>query len=177
MKEAIIVNLAGYMTDVTLVADHVTGVFPIYARPEPAGMDQEEAELPEPEITGYTVAVPVQAVLYKPRFDFEAWEAYQEALEAYNAEMAAWLNTAEEDRGEEPLLEQPSFWIEGLTQEEIDALKNQPVPKSLQEQLDESLALTVQLRQELAVQKDINAANSADFMSLVDYLAEKGVLD
>ncbi|MFH5185711.1 hypothetical protein ACHHV8_25395 [Paenibacillus sp. TAB 01] len=61
MKEAIIVNLEGYMIDVGPVDDAVTGVFPIYEQPEPgteAETENEEAELPEPEITGYTVAVP-----------------------------------------------------------------------------------------------------------------------
>ncbi|MFH5185710.1 hypothetical protein ACHHV8_25390 [Paenibacillus sp. TAB 01] len=83
--------------------------------------------------------------MYKPHFDFAAWEAYQEALEAYNAEMAAWLSTPEEDRGEQPMLEQAVFWVEGLSQEELDAIKNQPVPE-LQEQkiarLEDELAAT-----------------------------------
>ena len=141
MKEAIIVNLDGYMIDVDLVDDAVTGVFPIYKQPEPAGIDQEPqpeeaTPPPEPEIIGYTVSVPVPPGLYKPRFDFAAWDAYLEALETtYHAEMVAWINTPEEDRGDQPVLEQPSFWVEGLTQEEIDALKNQPVPESQEQKI------------------------------------------
>ncbi|OXM84616.1 hypothetical protein [Paenibacillus rigui] len=176
MKEAIIVNLDGYMTDVTLVADDVTGVFPIYQQP---GKSESE-EVVEPVLTGHTVAVPVTPGLYKPRFDFAAWETYQTTLEAYRISLATWQGTPEEDRASEPPSwtgEMSACWIEGLTQEELDAIKNTVPPKSTEQKLEESLALVAQLRQEIAVQKDINAANSADFMALVDYLAEKGVLD
>lgn len=88
MKEAIIIDLDGYMTDVVLVDDAVTGVFSIYSTPEP----EEEGEAPEPVLTGYSVAIRPPEGLYKLRFDLDT-----------------------------------ETWGEGLTQEEIDAIRNAPV--------------------------------------------------
>lgn len=132
MKEAIITDLNGYMTDVTLVADAVSGVFPVYERPaeelvEPGkngGVSTEASEEIEPTLIGYTVAVPVPPGLYKPRFDIEAWK---------DAEQAA------EERELSPL-DLASLWKEGLTAEEIDDLRNRPQPASPTDLLGQELA-------------------------------------
>ncbi|WP_028547048.1 hypothetical protein [Paenibacillus taiwanensis] len=63
MKEAIQINLDGFYVEPTLVADSVTGVFPIM------GSEVESAE--QQVLIGHTVAVEVPPGLYKPRWDFE----------------------------------------------------------------------------------------------------------
>lgn len=144
MKEAYVTDLNGYYIEPTLVADHVTGVFPIQEPvPDTDELEpMEEAEEPqEPEtvLAGYTVAVPVPAGLYKPRFDLEAWKAaeaqYEQDLEAWRREQ----QSQEEDEAKP--LPQPvdlaQFWIEGLTQEEIDFIRNRPTPKAPIEVLKE----------------------------------------
>ncbi|MBU5445194.1 XkdW family protein [Paenibacillus sp. MSJ-34] len=147
MKEAIITDLQGYMTDVTLVADAVSGVFPIYERPaeEVVETDRTEDARPEPAETqaepgpvliGYTVAVPVPLGLYKPRFDIEAWKVAEQ--------------TAEE-RESSPI-DLTSLWNEGLTAEEIDELRNRPQPTSPTDLLGQELAqMKLQNMQQQAV--------------------------
>ncbi|CAH0122416.1 hypothetical protein PAE9249_04966 [Paenibacillus sp. CECT 9249] len=133
MKEAIITDLHGYMTDVTLVADAVSGVFPIYDGPveevaeqeKNGGKSPEGPEEVDPSHIGYTVAVPVPPGLYKPRFDIEAWKAAGQ--------------TAEE-RESSPI-DLTSLWNEGLTAEEIDELRNRPQPTSPTDLLGQELAL------------------------------------
>lgn len=173
MKEARIIDMDGYMFDVSLVDDSVTGVIPIY---EQSQLGNEE-EPQDPVLVAYTVAVPVTPGLYKPRFDFAAWDAYQEAVIDYQEALEAWAGSDEGTPMPTSTADISTCWIEGLTPEELDAIKNAVPPKSTEDKLEESLALVAQLRQEIAVQKDINAANSADFMALVDYLAEKGVIE
>lgn len=127
MKEAIIIDLNGFMTDVTLVADDTTGVFPFYRVQEPQDQFQEDLEqqvLTNTEILGYVVAIPVPSGLYKPKFDVEAWNEYcqLQLVELNDAEnsrtdMTAYFNYSPKS--------EITFWIEGLKQEEIIATQNQ----------------------------------------------------
>lgn len=123
MKEAIITDLNGYMIDVTLVADHVTGVFPIK---EPPQDSDESNELYM--TTGYIIASSVPAGLYKLKFDIEAYCA---ANERYELDMLQWLkknNDAEKEQEGDLIEPTPpvlySFWKEGYTPSELDALLN-----------------------------------------------------
>lgn len=75
MKEAIITDVLGVFQETSLVAEDVTGVFPIYGSPE----EDNEEEVPEPVITGYQIAVSMPPGLFMPKWDFEA-EAWMEAL-------------------------------------------------------------------------------------------------
>ncbi|NHN29438.1 hypothetical protein [Paenibacillus agricola] len=75
MKEAIVIDLDGFMTDVTLVADEVTGVFPIYAIAEP----NEEGQAVEPVLVGYRIAIRPPEGLYKLKFDLDS-ETWGEGL-------------------------------------------------------------------------------------------------
>jgi hypothetical protein len=116
MKEAIIVDKNGYFKDVTLVEDDVTGVFPLY---ETIGeWDSPEGEPVEPPtvLIGYQIAVPFPPDFFACpmpgqqkglRFNVEAWEA-----------------------GEFDQDNLSTLWDEGLSQEEIDAIRNAPKPPS-----------------------------------------------
>lgn len=109
MKAVAKVNINGLFIEDTLVDDAFTGVVPFYAdppAPEPglppetdseAAEDQPE-ETPEPEVAGYIVGVSVPPGLFRPRFDLAAWN---------------------EDSSQDP----DAYWIEGLTPEEIEKLK------------------------------------------------------
>jgi beta-phosphoglucomutase-like phosphatase (HAD superfamily) len=94
MKEAIIVDLDGCMTDVTLVEDVVTGIFPIYSTLE---LD-DEGESVESVIIGYRVATRPQEGLYKLWFDLdtETWGEGMTAEELDAIQNAPMLPTAEE---------------------------------------------------------------------------------
>lgn len=146
MKEAIITDLEGYYQDTTLVADDVTGVFPIF---EPVKQEEELEPMEAPEEpteletvhVGYTVSVPVPEGLYKPRYDLEAWQA---ALEQYELDMKAWKQEqqpqGEEDEAEPLSPPEPvdlaQFWAEGLTPEEIDEIRNRPQEPSIPERVE-----------------------------------------
>lgn len=80
MKEAIIIGLDGFMTDVILVEDAVTGVSPI-VQVTPAVLDGKGKEItPESKVeTGHQVAVKVPEGLYKPKWDSVA-ESWVEGL-------------------------------------------------------------------------------------------------
>ncbi|OMD99633.1 hypothetical protein BSK60_33660, partial [Paenibacillus odorifer] len=70
MKEAIITDMNGLYTDVTIVSDTEFGVTPLYEIPTSEyDHDTPANETPEPVLVGYRVAVPVPAGLYKPHFD------------------------------------------------------------------------------------------------------------
>lgn len=152
MKEAIVIDLEGNDTyKRTLVADHVTGVFPIMEpviqsdELEPVEA-QEEPNEPEMITVGYTVAVPVPAGLYRLRYDLEAWQA---AIEQYEKDMEAWRQEmqrrAEDDEEDEEIEYLPppaapdlsSFWVEGYTPEELEELLNPPPgPPSPEERIE-----------------------------------------
>lgn len=142
MKEAIITDLSGRYIEPTLVSDSVTGVF--YRRealepdepgpqPEPEPRDNEQPDEPETVLVGYTVAVPMPDGLYQPIFDVEG---YREAEAAYKAAYAEYMTAlAEHDpESDDPQPEPPqpvdgpSFWRNGLTDEEIEALNPPPQP-------------------------------------------------
>ncbi|MNH66519.1 hypothetical protein D3C73_185520 [compost metagenome] len=109
MKAVPKVNTEGLYIEDTIVDDAFSGVVPFYAPlPEPALLehgqespseqDGEDEEL-EREIAGYIVGLPVPQGLFMPRFDLVAWE----------------------DREEGDTSDQ-SYWVEGLTAEEIEEL-------------------------------------------------------
>ncbi|NGP62714.1 hypothetical protein FLT15_31600 [Paenibacillus thiaminolyticus] len=144
MKEAIITDLEGRYIEPTLVADSVTGVFdrrePVepnepgaLEQPEPEQRDDEQANEPKTLLVGYIVAIPMPDGMYQPIFDVEGYRAAQEAYEAAYAEYMAAL--AEHDpESDDPKPEPPqsvngsSFWRNGLTDEEIEALNPPPQP-------------------------------------------------
>ncbi|WCR27030.1 XkdW family protein [Paenibacillus thiaminolyticus] len=149
MKTAIITDLYGRFIEPTLVADSVTGVFdrrepvePKDVQPKALKKGDQRAE-PEPVLVGYTVAVQMPDGLYQPIFDVEG---YREAQEAYNAGYADYLAAmAEYDpdsdiaHPEPPLpVDGPSFWRNGLTDEEIEAL-NPPSEPSQTDVLGQEL--------------------------------------
>ncbi|MEK4878941.1 hypothetical protein [Paenibacillus sp. FSL R5-0908] len=133
MKEAIITDMNGLYTDVTIVSDTEFGVTPLYEIPTSEyDHDTPANETPEPVLVGYRVAVPVPAGLYKPHFDLVAWNAWQdvvlEAQSDYADELHDWREQwAEgEKQGPEPVYTPPvqpdNLWVEGLTPEEIAEL-------------------------------------------------------
>ncbi|MBG9737082.1 hypothetical protein [Paenibacillus alvei] len=112
MKEAIITDLNGRYIEPTLVADSVTGVFdriePV-PQPEaesPQGASNDPAE-PETVLVGYMVAVPLPDGLYEPIFDVKGYRAAPQPQQAVDGS---------------------SFWRNGLSDEEIEALKPMPQP-------------------------------------------------
>ncbi|WP_144932220.1 hypothetical protein [Paenibacillus sp. 32O-W] len=147
MKEAVIIDLEGNDTfKRTLVADHVTGVFPIQEPvPDTDELEpmEEAPEVPtEPETVhvGYTVAVPVPPGLFKPRYDLKAWQA---AMEQYERDLNAWKQEQQQRDEEEaePLpppepVDLAQFWVEGLTPEEIDEIRNRPQEPSIPERVE-----------------------------------------
>ncbi|MCA1293113.1 hypothetical protein LBW89_08790 [Paenibacillus sp. alder61] len=125
MKAVPKVNTDGLFIEDTLVDDAFTGVVPFYIIPDTEDTDKT----PEPILAGYTVGIPVTPGLYNPRFNLEAWEAYQDELsaaeEAYKVAYNEWSVQSEDERGEPPVYvapEQPQLWGEGLTPEKIEEL-------------------------------------------------------
>lgn len=57
--------------------------------------------------------------------------------------------------------------VEGLTQEEIDAIRNAPQPKTLEQELAD-------LKQQLKIAEETGAANSADFQAFMDHYFSNG---
>lgn len=149
MKEAYVTDLDGYYLEPTLVADHVTGVFPIFEPvPEPdepesmeAQEDPEEPQEPETVLLGYTVAVPVPPGLFKPRYDLVAWRAaveqYEQDLEAWRREQQLWGEESEVEPLPPPEpVDLAQFWVEGLSQEEIEEIRNRPQVPSIPERVE-----------------------------------------
>lgn len=109
MKAAPKVDTDGFFIDDAIVDDAFNGVVPFYADPpaqepglppetDPQAADDHPEETPEPEVAGYIVGVPVPSGLFHPRFNLAAWN---------------------EDSSQDP----DAYWIEGLTPEEIEKLK------------------------------------------------------
>lgn len=135
MKAVPKVNTEGLYLEDVVVDDAFSGVVPFYADPEPVVFDPDQIEQPtEPdeseedeeetarETAGYIVGVPVPAGLFRPRFDMEEWEAYQDAMR------------------DGPQEKFPDLWSEGLSQEEIDELtKPQPTEPTELDRLGEQL--------------------------------------
>lgn len=117
MKAVPKVNTDGLYIEDTLVDDAFYGIVPFYADPpaqdpglsfetDTEAEEKQPEEEAEPEIAGYIVGVPVPSGLYHPRFDLVVWEV----------------------RGEVDFSDPSSFWVEGLSLEEIERLTN-PQPQ------------------------------------------------
>ena len=132
MKEAIIVDTNGFFQNVELVPNDTFGVFSIYETPAASETEDEPpVESPEPVLVGYRVAVPVPPGLYWPRFDVEGWRdavaAYETSLEEYRKAMAVYDPESGEPEPQPPApVDLHAFWVEGLTPEEIEAIRNAP---------------------------------------------------
>ncbi|WP_195574291.1 hypothetical protein [Paenibacillus sp. 1001270B_150601_E10] len=131
MKEAIITDINGLYIEPTLVADSVTGVFPIEESMESETSNQ--SVIPESKITGYTVAIPLPDGLYDPTFDLISYDQARKHYEKAYADYQKQLSVYDPESGE--LVPQPplsvdwsQFWRNGLTDEEIEALKPIPQP-------------------------------------------------
>ncbi|RJG23398.1 XkdW family protein [Paenibacillus thiaminolyticus] len=137
MKYACITDLSGRYIEPTLVADSVTGVFD---RREPIEPDETGA-LPQPEpklrdeqpdeaetlLVGYLVAVQMPDGLYQPIFDVEGyWKAEADYEATYAEYMAALAEHDPESDDPQPKppqhIDGPSYWRNGLTDEEIESL-------------------------------------------------------
>lgn len=131
MKEAIITDINGIYIEPTLVADSVTGVFPIEE-----SLNSEHSKqfaLPESKITGYTVAIPLPDGLYDPTFDLHRYESackdYEKAYADYQKQLTAYDPESGEEEPQPPLsVDWSQFWRNGLTDKEIEALKPIPQP-------------------------------------------------
>lgn len=142
MKAVPKVNTDGLYLEDTLVDDTFNGVVPFYSYTEQGILDfqsrtfddgtqpeDEPTNEPESNISGYIIGIPVTPGLFRPRFDLATWNAYETALTAahdsFQQALSGWHTLPEEQRGVKPVLEsppQPTLWIEGLTQEEIEEL-------------------------------------------------------
>ncbi|MNN19886.1 hypothetical protein D3C81_1331420 [compost metagenome] len=106
MKAVPKVNTDGLYIEDTLVDDAFNGVVPFYDSEmilllETDSTDNQERKgVDESEPAGYIVGVPVPQGLFHPRFDLVAWEAREKG------------DTSD----------QSSYWIEGLTSQEIEEL-------------------------------------------------------
>ncbi|MFD3272688.1 hypothetical protein ACE3MS_21565 [Paenibacillus dendritiformis] len=209
MKEAYITDLEGRFIKPTPVADSVTGVFDrrelvepdepgTNQQPEPELRDDEQQDEPETILIGYTVAVPMPDGLYQPIFDVEGYREAQEAYEtAYVEYMSALAEHDPESDDPQPDSPQPvdgpSFWRNGLTDEEIEALNPAPQPSELELLQQDNAKLLMQVaeleaRDEqrtmdtgalLMQNAELDAKNqqlTQDHGTLLLQLAEKGVL-
>ncbi|WP_028593334.1 hypothetical protein [Paenibacillus assamensis] len=117
MKEAFIIDLQGKYIEPTLVMDSVAGVFDIV---ETVSTDtdtnkgqaqQLKSNQPNTKVRGYTVAISMPEGLYEPQFDVAG---YRDAIKL------------------DPTTNGSTFWKNGLTQAEIEALKPQPQPNPVE---------------------------------------------
>lgn len=139
MKPAFETDLQGYITEYDLDPPDAPLVVPIYTVPEQTE-GEEPTEPAEPVLVGYRVTIRPPDGLFRPRFDFEAWEAY---------------NTPQEPTYDDeglpvyPLKPAVNLWVEGLTQEEIDAIRNQPALETPEQKI-------ARLEAELAAAREEN---------------------
>ncbi|WP_028591113.1 hypothetical protein [Paenibacillus massiliensis] len=121
MKAIPKINTDGLFIEDDIVDDSFTGVVPFYELPDTA----QEDGTGEPLLAGYTVGYPVTAGLYQPRFDLEAWEAHQEAVQhaeqAFQEAIQQWNGEGELPEYRAP--QQPELWLEALSEAEIAELK------------------------------------------------------
>lgn len=201
MKEAIMTDLNGRYIEPTLVADSVMGVFD---RMEPVQTDANDAALtashqtdtnlptePKTTLVGYTVAIPLPDGLYEPTFDVHG---YRQAKVDYDLAYVEYLGAlAKHDPASgKPAPQRPtpvdssSYWSNGLTEEEIDALQPKPVPTELDQLRIENAKLLLHVAElEAKSDKHIEATNelqshntalTQDHATLLLQLAEKGVI-
>ncbi|GAV11276.1 hypothetical protein [Paenibacillus sp. NAIST15-1] len=144
MKEAIKTDLNGRYIEPTLVADSVTGVFdrmePVQTNDETPRAAVVEPDESETVLVGYTVAITLPDGLYEPTFDVEG---YRNSVKVYEA---AYDPESEETTPRSPQsVDGSSFWRNGLTDKEIEALKPKPQPSELEliQQDNASLLLKV----------------------------------
>ncbi|RKN85876.1 hypothetical protein [Paenibacillus ginsengarvi] len=126
MKEAIKVDLNGYYIEPELVPLSEYDVTPIFKQP---ALEEERLVKLDLVPIGYRVAIPVPPGLFKPRFDLETWASYSASKEYQRDEYGQLML----DGNDQPIpLPHPDvqFWTEGLTQEEIEALRNIPQPET-----------------------------------------------
>lgn len=151
MKEAIITDLNGLYQEPTLVAESATGVFTIQESKK-YDEDEEISDVPDLIDVGYTVAFTVPQGLYKPKFDLKGYEEaqknYQNKYEKYLAELSTYDEDSEEPKPIPPTQVNGSdYWVEGLTQHEIDEIlkppKLEPSPIELLQKDNASLLLQV----------------------------------
>ncbi|MFC4600672.1 hypothetical protein [Cohnella hongkongensis] len=147
MKEAAKVNLEGYYIEPVIVPLSQTGVTEIRER-----LPAEEGGEPEEVVTGYIIAEKVPNGLFEPRWDFSLWENYQASLaasrEIYDQALAEWAAAREEERGERPVYVEPvrpECWIEGLSQEQIEEIRNAPTPISAEQRVAQLEAENVEI--------------------------------
>ena len=203
MKEAIITDLSGRYIEPRLVADSVTGVFD-RMEPVQAGANDDDAELiasqqndsnllteAKTKLVGYTVAIPLPDGLYEPTFDVHG---YRKAKADYDLAYVEYLGAlAKHDPASgKPAPKRPtpvdasSYWSNGLTEEEIEALQPKPVPTELDQLRIENAKLLLHVA-ELEAKSDKhteatnelqshNAALTQDHATLLLQLAEKGVI-
>ncbi|WP_019421753.1 hypothetical protein [Paenibacillus sp. OSY-SE] len=201
MKDAIITDLQGRYLKSTPIADSVTGVFdrrePVQ-RGEEEPLETEQPTEPETVLVGYTVAVPLPDGLYEPTFDVEghtqAMSDYDAAYAEYLAVLAVYDPEGEDSQPQPPLLvDGHSFWRNGLTQEEIEALQPKPLPSELdlirvenaklllhvaelEAKSEQHSELTTALHAQNAELDTKNEQLSQDHATLLFQLAEKGVI-
>jgi|GEM_PF-1523871 len=147
MKEAMKVDLDGFFVDTLLVPRSQTGAMEIRDL-----LPVEDNGEPEEIVTGYIIAEKVPNGLFTPRWDFHLWDDYQAALvtsrESYDQELADWYALPEEERGERPLYAEPprpECWVEGMPQEQIDEIRNAPVPLSPEQRIAQLEAESVEV--------------------------------
>jgi hypothetical protein len=128
VKEAIKIDPDGYFVEPVIVHDSQIGVQNISEQ-----VFHEGSEEPEEVLVGYIIAEKVPDGLFKPRWDFTLWEAYNTALatarDTYEQAIADWAALPEDERGERPEYVEPirpNCWVEGLAQEEIDEIRKGP---------------------------------------------------
>ncbi|KAF9142796.1 hypothetical protein BGX30_002164 [Mortierella sp. GBA39] len=120
MKSVPKVNTDGLYIEDAIVDDTFSGVVPFYADPpepdpadpieEPTGDPEQAEEVPEPDIAGYIIGIPVPPGLFHPHFDLAAWEAKEEEGHPFSP---------------------ADYWHEALTPEEIEELTKPPEPTEL----------------------------------------------
>lgn len=203
MKEAIITDLNGRYIEPTLVADSVTGVFD-RMEPVQAGASDVDAELiasqknddnlstePKTKLVGYTVAIPLPDGLYEPTFDVQGYRKakadYDLAYVEYLGALAKHDPTSGKPAPQRPApVDSSSYWSNGLTEEEIEALQPKPVPTELDQLRIENAKLLLHVAElEAKSDKHIEASNelqshntalTQDHATLLLQLAEKGVI-
>lgn len=201
MKEAIITDLNGRYIEPTLVAESVTGVFD---RMEPVQTDANNAALtvsqqadtnlptePKTKLVGYTVAIPLPDGLYEPTFDVHGYRKakadYDLAYVEYLGALAKHDPTSGKPAPQRPApVDASSFWSNGLTEEEIEALQPKPVPTELDQLRIENAKLLLHVAElEAKSDKHVEATNelrfqnvelTQDHATLLLQLAEKGVI-
>ena len=152
------VNTDGLYIEDTIVDDAFSGVVPFYAplsEPRESEQDEKSSVDPseiQPEIAGYTVGIPVPPGLYLPKFNLKGWNSREE--------------------GEER--DQSSYWMEGLTKEEIEELtKPHPQEANPLDLLGEEL--TVMKLQNIEQQQTIAALGAELSTAKLEIIGLKGV--